>query len=277
MHTTSQYRALVMSALFFVAMLAPGTTSAQMKGWEVGGMVGAANYFGDLNTDWRVNRLQPAGMIGARYNFNDRLSTRIGFSVGQVSAFDSDSKNIYEQTRNLHFKSMIFDATAQFEFNFLPYVHGHRDYYYTPYMFLGPSLFRYNPRAELNGTWYDLVDYGTEGQFLGEEYNTIQGGIAYGMGFRYDLSYRWSLNIEFSARKLFTDYLDDVSGTYADPRDIRSQRGDLAVQLADRSEEPKIGLQGRQRGNGRNNDAYMFLTVGAMYYFGQIRCPQMRD
>jgi hypothetical protein len=89
-----------------------------------------------------------------------------------------------------------------------------------------------------------------------------------------DLSYRWSFNVELSGRKVFTDYLDDVSGVYADVRDIRAQRGDIAAELSDRSLEPKIGEPGRQRGNGKNNDMYAFLTVGLMYYFGDIRCPE---
>jgi hypothetical protein len=264
---------LVLGGLFFA--LSPSV--AQMRGWELGGTIGASNYFGDLNTNWRVNRIHPAATLVARYNLNDRLAVRGVFSYGRISASDSDSKNIYEQRRNLSFRSDIFDLSTQLEFNFLPYVHGHRDYYFSPYMFVGPSIFRFNPQAELEGTWYNLAQYGTEGQFKGEEYNTMQGGIAYGMGMKYDLSYRWSLNVEFSTRKIFTDYLDDVSGTYADPRDIRALYGDVAVALADRSVEPQIGLQGRQRGNGRRNDTYMFLTVGVMYYFGQIRCPQMAN
>jgi Domain of unknown function (DUF6089) len=249
------------------------TTSAQMRGWELGGWIGGSNYFGDLNTTWRVNQTKLSGGVGARYNFNDRLCLKFGFNAGEVAAYDADSKNVYERRRNLHFKSLLVDATAQFEFNFMPYVHGSRDFYYTPYMFLGPSFYYFNPRAELDGTWYKLVEYGTEGQFRGEEYNLTQGALAYGFGFKVDLSYRWSINIELGGRKLFTDYFDDVSGIYADPRDIRAQRGTIAADLADRSEEPKIGLPGRQRGNGKSNDMYAFLHVGMLYYFGQIRCP----
>ncbi|MFN7326282.1 MAG: DUF6089 family protein [Chitinophagales bacterium] len=252
------------------------TASAQMRGWELGGWVGASNYFGDLNTTWRVNRAQLAGGIAARYNFNDRLAMRISSNYGRISAFDSDSKNTYEQRRNLSFNSILIDGTAQLEFNFLPYVHGNRDYFFTPYMFLGPSVFHFNPTTEYNGEQVNLAQLGTEGQFRGEEYNTIQGALSYGMGFRYDLSYYWSLNIEFSARKLFTDYIDDVSGAYADIRDIRAQRGDLAAALADRSVEPQIGLPGRQRGNGKSNDTYMFLGIGLMHYFGYIRCPDLQ-
>lgn len=259
---------LCISAVFSL----PGAV-AQMRGWEAGGWLGAANYFGDLNTNFRVNRLHLSGGLAARYNLNDRLAMRFGANAGKVSAYDSDSKNVYEQRRNLHFWSSIVDATAVFEFNFFPYIHGHREFFFTPYVFAGPSFFWFNPKADLDGSVYELREMGTEGQFRGEEYNTAQGAIAYGLGFKVDLSYRWSLDFRLSARKLFTDYLDDVHGSYADIRDIRAQRGDIAAALADRSGEPPIGLPGRQRGNGKNNDAYAFIGVGLHYYFGSIRCP----
>ncbi|MBL7803438.1 MAG: outer membrane beta-barrel protein [Saprospiraceae bacterium] len=246
---------------------------AQMRGWEVGGWAGASNYFGDLNTNWRLNRLHAHGGIGARYNFNDRLAFKLGFNAGGISASDSDSKNVYEQRRNLDFRSLIFDGTAQFEFNFLPYVHGDRELWFTPYLFLGTTFFYFNPQTEYEGKTYNLRELGTEGQFQGEEYNTSQAALAYGFGFKTDLSYRWSINVELSGRRLFTDYLDDVSGTYADNRDIRAQRGEIAAALADRSVEPRIGDPGRQRGNGKNDDMYAFLNVGLFYYFGSIRCP----
>lgn len=250
---------------------------AQMRGWEVGGWAGASNYFGDLNTSWRLNRLHAAGGVMARYNFNDRLAFRFGPSVGSISAYDSDSKNIYELRRNLSFKSLIVDAAAQFEFNFLPYVHGDRDYFFTPYMFGGTNFFYFNPKAELDGSTYALRDLGTEGQFHGEEYNTTQWGLVYGFGFKVDLSYRWSLDFALSGRRIFTDYLDDVHGVYADVRDISAQRGEIAAMLSDRSTEPQIGLPGRQRGNGKNNDTYVFASIGLNYYFGQIRCPRLTE
>ena len=261
-------------ALFIGLVLTSQFSFGQMRGFEIGGWVGASNYFGDLNTGWRINRAQLAGGVGARYNFNDRLAFKLGGNVGQISASDADSKNNFEQRRNLSFKSFIFDGTAQFEFNFMPYIHGHRDYFFSPYLFAGISMFNFNPRAELDGKWYNLREYGTEGQFRGEEYGTMQGALAYGFGFKTDLSYRWSLNVELSGRKLFTDYLDDVSGVYADVRDIRAQRGEIGAELSDRSIEPKIGQPGRQRGNGKSNDMYALLNVGIFYYFGYIRCPE---
>lgn len=263
------FRLLTLAFLFTIT-----TANAQMKGWELGGWMGVSNYFGDLNTNFRVNRVHLAGGAGARYNFNDRLALRAGVNYGKISAYDSDSRNIYELRRNLSFHSFVADVTTQFEFNFLPYVHGHRDYYFTPYVFAGPAFFFFNPKTELNGETYNLREFGTEGQFRGEEYRTSQGAINYGMGIKLDLSYRWSINAELNARRIFTDYLDDVSGVYADARDIRAQRGQIAVDLADRSIEPQIGQEGRQRGNGKKNDAYVMLGVGLQYYFGYIRCPE---
>ncbi|MCS7035231.1 MAG: DUF6089 family protein [Saprospiraceae bacterium] len=249
---------------------------AQMKGWELGGWAGASTYFGDLNTNYRLNRLHPAAGILTRYNFNERLAMRLGVSYGRVSAADADSKNIYERTRNLSFRSDIVDGALLLEFNFMPYMHGHRDYFFSPYVFAGPAFFHFNPQAEYEGRWYKLAPLGTEGQFRGEEYTTVQPALAYGFGLKFDFSYRWSMSVELNSRRLFTDYLDDVSGVYADTRDIRALRGELAAALADRSGEARIGEPGRQRGNGQNNDVYLFLGVSLQYYFGEIRCPNYR-
>ncbi len=252
------------------------SVQAQM-GWEAGGWLGTSNYFGDLNTSFRFNRLGLAGGLVGRYNFNTRICLKFSANYGSVSAYDSDSDNSFEQTRNLHFKSNIFDGTAQFEFNFLEYVHGSKDKFFTPYLFAGLSVFHFNPKAELDDEWIALQPLGTEGQFRGEEYSTVQGALAYGVGLKLDLSYEWSLNFEISSRRLFTDYLDDVSTVYPDMDDLESLRGEQAVLLSDRSvigpNEIPIGQPGRQRGNSNVNDIYIFAGVSLVYYFGDIRCP----
>ncbi len=249
--------------------------SAQMRGWEVGGWIGASTYFGDLNTNWRLNRSKPAGGALVKYNFNDRLALAGSINASYLQAKDSDSKNVFEQRRNLDFETWLFDATSQLEFNFLPYVHGSRDYFFTPYMAAGPSVFRFNPRTRYNGGWAYLREYGTEGQFQGEEYAITSFAIVGAFGFKIDRSYRWSAFTELSGRKIFTDYLDDVSGTYPDLDDLEALRGQTGLALSDKSIAPKIGEEGRQRGNGKNNDTYLYFKVGINYYFGAIRCPDM--
>lgn len=274
------------------SLLFTATVSGQslMRGWEVGPWAGVSYYFGDLNTNYRLNRPNAAGGFLARYNFNERLSFSVSGNYGKIAAYDSDSRNPFEQDRNLSFQSDIWDGTALFEFNFLPYFHGSRDNFFTPYLFGGLSIFNFNPKAvydgptQLNGVnpgeLVELRPLGTEGQFKGEEYFTVTAAFTYGMGFKFDLNYEWSMNIHAGIRSTYTDYLDDVSTVYPDRTDYISTRpqSDLAVymssgkSLAIDGGKP-LGTKGQQRGDSGNNDVYLFAGVGILYYFGDVRCP----
>ncbi|MCB9082638.1 MAG: hypothetical protein H6555_13115 [Lewinellaceae bacterium] len=249
------------------------------RGWELGGWLGASHYFGDLNTSYSLRSPHLAGGVVARFNFNNRVCVKFSGNYGEVSADDALSNNVYERARNLSFRSSIIDGAAQIEFNFLPYTHGSRDEYFTPYLFGGFSAFAFNPQAQYQGEWVDLRPLGTEGQFRGEEYYTVSGTFVYGIGLKFDVTPRWSVNLEFSARNAFTDHLDDVSTVYADSRDLLRQRGPIAVALADRSldvpgvDNSQLGRPGSQRGNANNKDHFAFLQAGMVYYFGSLRCP----
>ncbi|MEN0006779.1 MAG: DUF6089 family protein [Bacteroidota bacterium] len=276
----SYKRSLRTSLLSSILILVFSIHSYAQDGWEAGFMVGATHYFGDLNTSYRVDRPGLAGGVMARYNFNERLSAKFSANYGSVSADDADSDNAFEQARNLSFESILIDGTAQFEFNFLPYVHGSKDEFFTPYLFAGLTAVYFNPTAELNGETFELRELGTEGQFKGEEYYTVQGGFAYGGGIKLDINYEWSINVEIGARYLFTDYLDDVSTVYPDMDDLLRLRGPEAVALSDRSlsssgvDLGQIGETGSQRGSGNSNDSYIMVGIGIAYYFGDLKCPE---
>lgn len=246
------------------------------KGWELGGWLGTSFYFGDLNNRLSITQPGIAGGLNARYNYNTRISTKYSLNYGRVGASDADSPNTFEQSRNLSFKSNIYDFTAAMEFNFFNYVHGSTDEYATPYLLAGVNVFRWNPTAELNGQKYNLKDLGTEGQTVGNEYFGINGGLVVGGGYKWDISYDWSLNIEYSYRYLFTDYLDDVSGTYPNLTQLAQERGAAAAALSDRS-TIELGQEGRQRGNSKDNDTYNFIGISLMKYFGRIECPKISD
>ena len=273
-------------SLCFIIFISSATQA--QDGLEVGGWLGISNYFGDLNTNLRLNRVNPAGGVGFRYNFNERVDVKLSANYGTVEAYDSDSPNIYERARNLHFKSQVADVGLQLEFNFLPYNHGSKDENWTPYLFLGMGVSYFNPKAKMDGDWYELRQFGTEGQFKGEEYYTVAGGWLYGAGFKIDLNYEWSLNIDISAHRLFSDYLDDVSSLYPDAGNVEDLRGEFATRFIDRSAELyakdpdfftrnnieyPIGEEGRQRGNSGDKDTYVYFGVGIYYYFGDLKCP----
>lgn len=260
------------------------------QGGELGVFTGVAHYFGDLNTDFKITDPNPAFGIVGRYNFNERVSFKVAGGISKVGADDVNSNNTFERRRNLNFQSKILDASAQIEFNFLPYIHGSKDEFFTPYLFAGFAVSQFNPQTTYcvsdpslpvglcPGTTelIDLRPLGTEGQFQGEEYYTTTGSLAFGAGLKVDLNYEWSINVELSARKMFTDYLDDVSTVYPEENDLENLRGPLSIALSDRSlpTPEKIGEPGRQRGNQQNNDSFAFLTVGIVYYFGDLKCPE---
>ena len=129
--------------------------SAAQQGWEAGAWIGTSHYFGDLNTNFDLTKPGPAGGVTARYNINDRVCLKSAFSYGLIQETDEVSSNPFERSRNLHFKSNIFDLTNQFEFNFMPYIHGTSNYF-TPYFLLGLSVFHYEPKAKYEGNWYKL-------------------------------------------------------------------------------------------------------------------------
>ena len=263
-----------------LCLLAAAAVARAQEGFELGASVGAGHYFGDLNTDFTLSDPGPAASLLARYNFSNRWAVRLGGGYTRVSASDADSRNVFERARNLDFRSNIFDGALGLEFNFLQYDHGSRDRFYTPYIFGGLLVSNFQPQAELRGEFVNLRDFGTEGQITGEEYYTTALGIDYGLGLKLDLSFEWSLNFELHARQLFTDYLDDVSGTYPDFEDLEDLRGPDAVLLSDPSilidgvNTEKLGQLGRQRGNPADNDQYAVLKVGLFYYFGDLRCPE---
>jgi len=251
---------------------------AAQKGLELGGWVGASYYFGDLNTNYRLTKPGFAGGINGRYNLNTRLATKGSINYAQLRSSDADSDNQFENQRNLEFYNNIFEFTGQFEFNFFPYVHGSKDNWYTPYIFGGLSAFYHNPKRKYEGATYALRDFGTEGQAAGDEYLPFSGSFTFGGGFKWDIGESWSMNIELGVRKIFTDYIDDVSGAYPDAAALEASRDATARLLSSGTalNQDIIGT-GRQRGNSRDNDTYNFIGVSIMKYFGDLVCPKISN
>jgi len=243
------------------------------RGVEVGGHVGVGYYFGDLNTNYNLTKPGFSAGLKTRRNFNERLSIAAGFTFGQIKASDETATNSFKRKRNLDFKSNVYDIDFTAEFNFFPYIHGSSDNYYTPYLFAGFSVFKFNPTAELNGQKYNLRDLGTEGQSSGGEYGLVSGAIVYGIGFKWDVNRDWSFNVHLSGRNVSTDYIDDVSQFYPDFASLENTRGPEAVALSNRTTDPDFDVAGLQRGNGKENDVIYYVSFGVMKYFGTLPCP----
>ncbi len=242
-------------------------------GWEAGVWLGSAHYFGDLKTSTDLKDAGIAGGIKARYLFNNRVGFSTSLNYGRVSAFDENSENAWERTRNLHFRSGILDATGMLEFNFLPFEHGSYNNYFTPYLGVGASIFHFNPKAELGGEWFALQELGTEGQVGGEQYAKVSGALAIAFGLKYNINYYWSLNFEVSTRRAFTDYIDDVSTVYPTQSTLSPQSQVFSDRSLPDADGTRLVRDGRQRGDSNTRDNYNFIGVSLIYWFGTVKCP----
>lgn len=272
---------MLRNLLSIVGLLLLTTSSAQVVGLEVGAQAGTSHYFGDLNPELKINKPGLSAGLLARYCFNKRIAIKAGFNYAHIAGDDALSQNEFQVRRNLSFQSHLLNGGLQLEFNFLPFIHGDKKEFFSPYLFGGLSMTHYNPKADYNGSLVELRELGTEGQFPDETYNLTDLAWLYGGGVKVSLSFHWSINVELALHQTFTDYLDDVSTTYPDMIDLGQRNGPTAVALSDRSVtsegQSMIGQPGRQRGNSAVNDSYAVLSVGVTYFLGRLNCPSISE
>ena len=244
---------------------------------EFGLFLGSSYYLGDLNPNIHVgkNNNPALGLIYRMNHINNRYSLRLHFMYGEVEAYDFQSEDDWQKNRNLDFSSNIFELGAIFEVNLWQYELGNMNRnQYSPFLFVGIAGFNFKPKGYLGETWYELQPLGTEGQgtSLSEEepYKMNQIAIPMGIGYKSNITESMSFSIEWGARLLFTDYLDDVSGNYVDPTVLANESGVLTPELADRSLEQLDGNNvGANRGNSSLNDWYFFTGFTLTYSFGK--------
>lgn len=272
---------LPIQRIILVCALIMGCTfSSQAQRFEVGGMVGFANYFGDLNPNTSFELLGPSAGIFLRQNINTRFAFKYGLFYGQISGDDSKSQNPFQLERNLSFKTNLMELGTHFEFNFFELNVRENDKRFSPYILTGFNIFFYNPKALYRGEWIELQPLGTEGQnateYTGrEKYKLFNFAFAYGGGFKYRIGRFCQIGIEIVNRRAFTDYVDDVSATYVSPVSLPGGDNGLAAALADRSGEVglPIGEPGRQRGTSPKPDNYLFAGFTFSYIFRTDNCP----
>ncbi|MEM8907340.1 MAG: DUF6089 family protein [Bacteroidota bacterium] len=256
--------------LITIILALPFFLSAQHL--EVGLMIGASNYEGDLSPSSVMDKLgntRPAIGGFARLNFNNYLAAKFSANFASIRADDADAGGT-QAGRNLDFKSNILEFALTGEFNILGYQPYNLERVFSPYLFAGIALYRFNPKAEFQGESVELQPLGTEGQGLPQypervAYNLTQFSIPFGGGLKYALNDAWNIGIEVGLRRVFTDYLDDVSTTYVNDAELLEARGPVALALANRSGEP--ANTGDPRGNPSNNDWFIIGGLTVSYNF----------
>ena len=239
---------------------------------SVGFSVDALNYFGDItpkssfaSTD--ISFTRPGVGLYLAYRYRPNLTLRGSLSYGRIQGDDFKSADPYGENskfryvRNLSFRNDITELAVGGVWDFMG---NHGTFLnrvdFTPYVWGGVAAFHHNPMGKApeldkNGqplaeadTWVALRPLGTEGQYSDayniKPYSNFQVSIPFGIGIRKRIEKRWDFEFEVGYRYLFTDYIDDVSGMYAD---LGALNSDLAKAMSDRSRETTAAVSGKER------------------------------
>lgn len=266
--------------LYSLLLLAPFISKAQYRfDWGFG--LGAANYLGDIGgkdkprrdfiADIKLPATRWSGSIFMRQKFSPTLAGKLEFNYLRIDGADSLSTYGPRRGRNLSFRNDMFELSGHMEL----YIYRLNDVGRTGmyrndfqlYLFGGVGGVYSNPKAELGGKWYALQPLRTEGE--AKPYSKLQLVIPAGIGFYYTINRKYRLGMELGWRTTFTDYLDDISTTYADPSKLPNA---TAVALANRSNAAYAKnpeglpqrfnyIPGSLRGDPTHNDSYLTANI----------------
>ncbi|MBK9570185.1 MAG: hypothetical protein IPO53_09870 [Chitinophagaceae bacterium] len=246
------------------------------QGFHIGVFGGLAAYNGDL-----VEKIFPKkvtnGAIGLTVSFeiSDQIMLRAGGTYAVIGGIDRLSDNVDARARNLSFETSITEFSLLGEY----YLLNLNEKIYSPYLFAGAAVFQFNPYVYTGSKQKIFLNpLGTEGQGLAgypdrKPYNLTQLAIPFGGGIKLAVTDQLRIGFEGGLRKLFTDYLDDVSTNYIDETDLLTGKGQLAVDISYRGDEVAGGsliypVKGYQRGSPKRKDIYYFAGIHLTYKLG---------
>ena len=237
----------------------------------IGAAGGLANYNGDLLDKLYAKKITN-GFIGVtvHYEVQDQILIRGAYNFARVNGSDTYSDKEELRLRNLQFESTISEFTVAGEY----YLFNLYEKRFSPYAFVGLGIFHFNPYTlDSVGRKIFLHPLSTEGQGIypnKKPYSLLQPVIPFGGGVKFAIGENFRVGIEINFRKLFTDYLDDVSTSYPNYDDLLAARGQTAVDFSYRGDEIPTGDQAfptkdTQRGSAAQKDVYYFTGINIQF------------
>lgn len=226
--------ALLLSAAMFLSPETSGQQRATLtQKSEIGGGIGTLNYSGDLVRFYNPSFTEPALTVFYRNNISSVVSFRAGLTGGKLKGDDrAHPIDAFASKRGYSFNITIVEASTVFEYHFLDWRDSKRKLRFTPYLMSGLVMF-------------GISGYPTKNA----EFSNVQLGIPVGGGVKYVLNPNWYVAFEISARRLFFDYLDNIS-------------------------DNDVTLKNYQYGNRFDNDSYFFMGLTLTRTFYDIPCPK---
>ncbi|HVF98162.1 MAG TPA: hypothetical protein VM871_12605 [Flavisolibacter sp.] len=246
---------------------------------DLGGNMGKGTYFvKDINLP--ITKLSKGLFIN--YYPQEWLGFRLAANHGALEGADSlikekGSAEVYRLDRNLHFRTTVVEAYAALEFYPTVFFEEYEGLQgkVRPYGIIGVGMFKFKPQTQYfspNGTkrWVDLEPLQIEGQGMTEyadrkRYKLTQMEVPMGGGVKWYVKENMYLGFEVLLRKTFTDYVDDVSIDYIDPKlydkYLTPENAAVAKQVQNRKLSTGVfssGITpvGEERGNPKRNDHF---------------------
>lgn len=267
---------IVMKKVHLFTIFCLLTTALFSQRVHIGLFGGVSAYNGDL-TDKIYPKKVTNGAIGitGSYELTDQILLRAGLTYSIVGGADRYSSDPELRLRNLSFETSVTEFSVVGEY----YLFNLYDRKYSPYVFGGLAIYKFNPYAyDAGNQKVFLKPLSTEGQGLAgypdsKPYNLTQMALPFGGGVKFAITDNLRIGLELGIRKLFTDYLDDVSGNYVDELDLLTAKGQQAVDMAYRGDEVSGGslffpAKGAQRGSPKFKDMYYFTGIHLSYRLG---------
>ena len=267
---------------------------------DLGGSAGVGKTF-IKDLDFPMTKLSK----GLYINFYpvEFIGLRLAANLGHLEGNDMEApaKGGWEmdrRERNLHFQSKIKEAYAALEVYptyFMEQYDGLQGKL-RPYFLGGVGIYHFDPEAkDIDGRFVKLAPLHLEGQGFPEypdskPYKLTQMNLVMGGGVKYYLKENLYIGFEILHRKLFTDYVDDVSHNYyIDPIHF-----DQHLPAADAVKARRLFYRGiysfpatrpyeefAERGDPKQNDAYFSsiirfgwrLNGGNSKELRQLKCP----
>jgi hypothetical protein len=279
--------------------------------FEVGLGIGPMFFLGDLggaagvgktfikDLDLPLTKLNKG--LYLNYYPTEFIGLRVAGNLGYLEGDDAEApaKGGAEEDRkyrNLHFRSKISEVYAAIEI--------YPTYFFEkydglqgklrPYILGGVGIYHFDPETkDLDGSWVKTAPLRLEGQGFPEypdskPYKLTQKNILMGLGFKYYIKENAYVGFEILHRKLFTDYVDDVSHNYyIDPIYF-----DRNLSAADAITARRLYYRGvysfpatrpyeefAERGDPKENDAYFSSILRLGWRINndargkQLKCP----
>ncbi len=199
--------------LGLVLLLTTIQIHAQSHKWEIGLLMGATTYQGDLVEpnlyDFKELNFAYGGFL--KWAISDRVSLRGNLLRGKITGDDINSDA--RADRSFNFSAPLTEFSAQMEYEFFGHrrtaEYGMHQKVVSPYVFLGLGMTIFDPE----------INFGSNANSsqIREDINAgphcTRAAVPIGLGVKADLSENWVIGAEWGARYVFSDRIDGVNAS----------------------------------------------------------------